>query len=226
MFQMKFRDRTDAGRRLADELSEYADRPDVRVLALPRGGVPVAYEVAQELHAPLDVFLVRKLGVPGHEELAMGAIASGGVRVLNEQVVEILGIPDRALEAVAATEEKELERRERAYRGDRPEADVRERIVILVDDGLATGSTMRAAARALKQQHPRRLVVAVPVAARETCEEFRGEVDEIVCAMTPEPFYAVGLWYEDFSQTTDEEVRDLLRRAEEAYPLETNGAER
>jgi putative phosphoribosyl transferase len=209
----RFRDRTEAGRRLADELREYAGRPDVLVLALPRGGVPVAYEVARALDAPMDVFLVRKLGVPGHEELAMGAIASGGVRVLNERVLAIAGVDERTVAAVAAEEQRELERREAAYRGDRAALDVRGRTVILVDDGLATGSTMRAAAMALKEQHPARLVVAVPVAAGETCDEFRGEVDEIVCASTPEPFYGVGMWYEDFSQTTDEEVMQLLAEA-------------
>jgi putative phosphoribosyl transferase len=209
----RFRDRTEAGRRLADELREYAGRPDVLVLALPRGGVPVAYEVARALDAPMDVFLVRKLGVPGHEELAMGAIASGGVRVLNQRVLAIAGVDERTVAAVAAEEQRELERREAAYRGDRPALDVRGRTVILVDDGLATGSTMRAAAMALKEQHPDWLVVAVPVAAGETCDEFRGEVDEIVCASTPEPFYGVGMWYEDFSQTTDEEVMRLLAEA-------------
>jgi predicted phosphoribosyltransferase len=195
----------------------YAHTPDLLVLGLPRGGVPVAFEVAQALHAPLDVFLVRKLGVPGHEELAMGAIASGGIRVMNEPVMEILRIPDRVVDAVAERETRELARREREYRGNRPLPEIRGRTVILVDDGLATGSTMRAAAEALKQEHPRRLVVAVPVAAPETCDELREEVDEIVCAITPDPFHAVGLWYDDFSQTSDDEVRDLLRRAEEAH---------
>jgi predicted phosphoribosyltransferase len=209
-----FKNRTEAGRLLADKLKRYAARPDVLVLALPRGGVPVAYEVARELNAPLDIFLVRKLGVPGHEELAMGAIASGGVRTLNEDVIRPLRIPGEVINAVTAEEQKELERRQRAYRGDRPAPDVRGRTVILVDDGLATGSTMRAAVAALRQQQPARIVVAVPTAAPATCDEFRGEVDEIVCAITPEPFYAVGLWYDDFSQTTDEEVRDLLGRAE------------
>ena len=212
---MIFRDRTDAGRRLAARMTEYAGRSDVLVLALPRGGVPVAFEVARALRAPLDVFLVRKLGVPGQEELAMGAIASGGVRVVNEDVVRHLGIPPEVIDAVAAREQGELERRERAYRDDRPAPDVRGRTVILVDDGLATGSTMRAAALALRQQGPARVVVAVPVASREACEEFRGEVDDIVCAATPEPFMGVGRWYEDFSQTTDEEVRELLARAQQ-----------
>jgi putative phosphoribosyl transferase len=210
---MIFRDRSDAGRRLAEQLTEYAGRPGVLVLALPRGGVPVAFEVARRLGAPLDIFLVRKLGVPGHEEFAMGAIATGGVRFINEGVVDYLGIPGEVVDAVAADEQLELERRERAYRDDRPPPDVRGRTVILVDDGLATGSTMRAASAALRKQGPARIVVAVPVSAPQTCDEFRAEVDEVVCAITPEPFHAVGLWYEDFSQTTDEEVRALLESA-------------
>jgi putative phosphoribosyl transferase len=210
---MIFRDRRDAGRQLAARLRRYADRSDVLVLALPRGGVPVAYEVAQELNAPLDVFLVRKLGVPGYEELAMGAIASGGVRVLNEDIVNYLRIPDEVMDAVAIREQRELERRERAYRADRPPPDVKDRVVILIDDGLATGSTMRAAAESLRLQKPRRIVVAVPVSSPETCNQFRSEVDEIVCAFTPEHFQGVGLWYENFSQTSDEEVRELLKQA-------------
>jgi putative phosphoribosyl transferase len=210
---MRFRDRTEAGRLLAKKLAAYADRPEVLVLALPRGGVPVAFEVARALRAPLDVFLVRKLGVPGHEELAMGAIASGGVRVLNDDVVNQLRIPDEVIDAVAAKEGRKLERRERLYRGGCPAPTVHGRTVILIDDGLATGSTMRAAAVALRKRQPTRLVVAVPVAAEASCDQFRGEVDEVVCAHTPEPFYAVGLWYEDFSPTTDEEVRALLSRA-------------
>jgi predicted phosphoribosyltransferase len=208
-----FHDRFDAGRILSQEVAAYAGEPGVIVLALPRGGVPVAYEVAHALGVPLDVFLVRKLGVPGHEELAMGAIASGGVRVLNDEVVHELRVSPETIEAVAAREAEELARREREYRGDQPPTDVRGRTVILVDDGLATGSTMRAAAAALRLQHPARLVVAVPVAARSTCADLAREVDDVVCASTPEPFYAVGLWYEDFSQTTDEEVRELLTRA-------------
>ncbi len=215
MIRLPFRDRREAGRLLAAPLTAYAHRPDVLVLALPRGGVPVAYEVARALGAPLDVFLVRKLGVPGHEELAMGAIASGGVRVLNQEIVRALRIPDEVIEAVAAQEQQELARRERLYRGDRPPPDVRERTVILVDDGLATGATMHAAVQALRQQQPARIVVAVPIAAPETCAELSGEVDDIVCAATPQPFHAVGLWYADFSQTTDDEVRDLLARAGE-----------
>ena len=208
-----FRDRSDAGRQLAAQLARYAGRPDVVVLALPRGGVPVGYEVARELGAPLDVFLVRKLGVPGHEELAMGAVATGGVRVLNDHVVSALGIPDYVIDAVAVWEERELARRERLYRGERPPPDVRGRTVILVDDGLATGATMHAAVRALREQRPARIVVAVPTASPETCERLKEEVDDVICAVTPEPFYAVSLWYENFSQTTDEEVRDLLARA-------------
>ena len=214
---MTYRDRTEAGRYLAAQLAHYANRDDVLVLALPRGGVPVAYEVAKALRAPLDIFLVRKLGVPGHEELAMGAIATGGLRVLNDDAVEYLGIPGRVIDSVAANELRELERRERAYRGDRPEPEVRGKTVILVDDGLATGSTMRAAAAALRQQNPARIVVAVPVSAPQTCDEYRMGVDEIICAMTPEPFFGVGQWYRDFSQTTDEEVRDLLDRARNEY---------
>lgn len=213
---MIFRDRTDAGQKLAARLAKYAHRSDVLVLALPRGGVPVAYEVAEQLGAPLDVFLVRKLGVPGYEELAMGAIASGGVRVVNDDVVRQLAIPGAVIDAVAAEERRELERRERAYRNDRPPPDVKGRTVILIDDGLATGSTMRAAAAALRKLGPARIVVAVPVSAPETCEEIREEVDEVVCAVTPEPFRGVGLWYKDFSQTTDEEVRELLERARQS----------
>lgn len=210
---MIYRDRLEAGKRLAHKLKHFANRGDVLVLALPRGGVPVAFEVAKELHAPLDIFLVRKLGVPGHEELAMGAIATGGVRVLNEEVVNYLKIPDAVIGETVEIERQELERRERAYRGERPQPDVRGKIVILIDDGLATGSTMRAAAAALRQQNPARIVVAVPVSARDTCNEYRMGVDEIVCAVTPQLFLGVGRWYKDFSQTTDEEVRDLLERA-------------
>jgi predicted phosphoribosyltransferase len=209
----RFRDRADAGRRLADELREYAGDPDVRVLALPRGGVPVAYEVARALDAPLDVFIVRKLGLPGHEELAMGAIATGGVLVRNEDVIRMAKVSDATLRRVAESELQELERRERRYRGDRPPPDVAGRTVILVDDGLATGSTMRAAVEAVRQQRPKRVVIAVPIAAPETCDSLQDEADDVVCAITPEPFYAVGLWYDDFSQTSDEEVRDLLAQA-------------
>jgi len=216
MFTKIFRNRIDAGQFLASKLTEYANRPDVMVLALPRGGVPVAYEVAQKLHAPLDIFVVRKLGVPGHEELAMGAIASGGVRVLNHEVVSYIRIPDSVIDEVAAAELRELRRREQLYRGPRPPLDVRGRTVIIVDDGLATGSSMRAAVRALRQKEPKEIVVAVPVGARETCDSFKNEVDTMaICAITPEPFQAVGLWYLDFSQTTDEEVHNLLARAEQ-----------
>jgi predicted phosphoribosyltransferase len=210
---MIFRDRTDAGKYLATKLLNYKDRQDVLVLALPRGGVPVAFEVAQVLRVPLDIFLVRKLGVPGHEELAMGAISTGGVRVLNEDTVDYLNIPEHIIDSIAAEELKELKRRERAYRGNRPEPDVKGKTVILIDDGLATGSTIRAAAQALRPQQPARIIVAVPVSAPETCDEYRIGVDEIICAVTPEPFVGVGMWYLDFSQTTDEEVRDLLERA-------------
>ena len=209
---MIYRDRREAGSVLASKLLKFKDRPDLIVLALPRGGVPVAYEVATALNAPLDIFLVRKLGVPGHEELAMGAIATGGVRVLNHEVVDYLGIPDSVIDAITDDELRELRRRERAYRGDRREPDVKGKTVILVDDGLATGSTIRAAAQALRQQGPAKIVVAVPVSAPQTCNEYEIGVDEIVCAVTPEPFLGVGRWYDDFSQTTDEEVHGLLER--------------
>lgn len=209
----RYRDRTEAGRALAGRLHAWAGRPDVLVLALPRGGVPVAYEVAAALDAPLDIFLVRKLGVPGHEEFAIGAIATGGVRVLNDDLLDQLGLDERDLEALTRRERAELERRERAYRGARPPPDVRGKTVILVDDGLATGSTMRAAIEALRAEGPARIVVAVPTAAMETCDELADLVDDVVCASTPEPFVAVGLWYDDFSQTSDEEVRELLAAA-------------
>jgi predicted phosphoribosyltransferase len=208
-----FRDRRSAGRLLSELLSDYTGTPNLLVLALPRGGVPVGYEVARALHAPLDVFLVRKLGLPGHEELAMGAIASGGVRVVNPEVMEAVPMAERVLEAVAEREQHEIERREREYRGERPPPTIAGRTIILVDDGLATGATMRAAARAIRAQHPARLVLAVPVAAGSTCAALASEADEIVCAETPEPFFAVGLWYEDFSETSDREVRDLLQSA-------------
>ena len=216
-----FRDRREAGRVLAEKLAAFSNRPDVLVLALPRGGVPVAYEVARALGAPLDVFVVRKLGVPGYEELAMGAVATGGVRVLNDQLVERLGIPEHIIDAVAARERRELARRERLYRGGRSPPDVRGRTVILVDDGLATGATMHAAIQALRQQNPARIVVAVPTASPETCEEMKARADDVICAITPEPFHAVGRWYQDFSQTTDEEVAALLARP--STP-ENNGA--
>lgn len=210
---MVFKDRPDAGRHLATRLKKYANRSDVVVLALPRGGVPVGYEVARALHAPLDVFLVRKLGVPGREELAMGAIASGGVRVINEDVVDELKIPANMIDLVAADEMPELRRREQAYRDGRPFPDVNNKTVILVDDGLATGASMRAAVAALRRMGPAQVVVAVPVGARQTCDEFRDAADEVVCAQQPDPFWAVGSWYRDFEQTTDEEVRQLLARA-------------
>lgn len=206
-----FRNRVDAGRALAALLQTCARQHDVVVLALPRGGVPVGAEVAAALHVPLDVFLVRKLGVPGQEELAMGAIASGGVRVMNDDVVRRLGLDANAIDRVAAVEAAELARRERVYRGDRPPAEVAGRTVILVDDGLATGASMRAAVAAVRAGRPARLIVAVPVGARETCDELRPLVDDLVCAETPEPFDAVGAWYADFSPTSDEEVRTRLR---------------
>ena len=209
----RFRDRTDAGRALGVRLAAYAHRSDVLVLALPRGGVPVAFEIAKALPAPLDVFLVRKLGVPGHEELAMGAIASGGVRVLNQEAIGCSDLPDWLIDHVANREQRELERRERVYRGDRPALDIQDRTIILVDDGLATGSSMRAAATALRQMKPIKIVIAVPVSPPETCAAFRNEVDDVICAITPEPFIAVGAWYSDFSQTSDEEVRRLLDQA-------------
>jgi putative phosphoribosyl transferase len=211
---MRFKDRVEAGRFLAERLSAYANRPDTLVLGLPRGGVPVAYEVATALNAPMDVFVVRKLGVPGHEELAMGAISTGGARTLNQDVIEYLRIPDEMIDEVAEREGQELERRERLYRDGRPARSPRDRVTILVDDGLATGSSMRAAALAVRRQQPASIVVAVPVSSVQTCEDLRSQADEVICLYTPEPFYAVGLWYEDFSQTTDEEVRDLLARAE------------
>jgi putative phosphoribosyl transferase len=210
---LPFQDRTDAGRQLARKLAKYRGNPSVVVLALPRGGVPVGFEVAEAIEAPLDVFLVRKLGIPGHEELALGAIASGGVRVLNHDVLYMSGIDEQGIDAIAEREQKELERRERAYRTGRSPVEIEGRVVILIDDGLATGATMLAATRAIRKLRPEKLIVAVPVSAPETCNHFRREVDEIVCAETPRPFQAVGLWYEDFSQTTDDEVRDLLARA-------------
>ena len=209
-----FRDRREAGRELAHRLSgAYGDRPDVVVLALPRGGVPVGYEIAQALRVPLDVMIVRKLGVPSHEELAMGAIASGNIRVLNEEVVRQLNISDAVIEQVSRQEHEELLRRERAYRGGRPSVPVEGRTVMWVDDGLATGSTLRAAIATVRQRHPAKIVVAVPTAAPETCQELRAEADDVHCLTTPTPFFGVGQWYVDFSQTSDQEVRDLLDRA-------------
>jgi putative phosphoribosyl transferase len=209
----RFRDRAEAGRVLAQKLERYHGDPNAIVLALPRGGVPVGFELAHALAVPLDVFVVRKLGAPGQEELAIGAIASGGTRVLNERVVREFALDEEMIARAAAAEQTELVRRERAYRGDRGPVEVEGRIVIVVDDGLATGATMRAAALALRARDPERLVVAVPVAAEQTCAELRDDVDEVVCTLTPEPFLAVGLWYDDFSQTTDDEVRQLLERA-------------
>lgn len=216
MYGPRFEDRTEAGRVLAGYLRDYAGREDVRVLALPRGGVPVAFEVARALGAPLDVFLVRKLGTPGHEELAMGAIASGGVRILNTDVIDELGISPEAIDAVTESEHRELVRREHDYRGGRPAPDMEGRTVILVDDGLATGSTMRAAVAAAREHSPARVVVAVPVGSEEAVELLTREADEVVCVSTPEPFRAVGLWYELFNQTSDEEVRELLAQAASA----------
>jgi putative phosphoribosyl transferase len=216
---MLFENRAVAGRQLAAHLAAYQDQPNVIVLALPRGGVPVGYEVARALQAPLDVFLVRKLGVPGHEELAMGAIASGGVRVMNDDVMRILPIPERMVDAVAAQEQRELERREQLYRGGRSPRDLRGWTVILVDDGLATGSTMRAAITALRRLGPAKIVVAVPVGARSTCKEFQNEADEAICSIMPEPFYAVGYWYADFEPTSDDEVRELLAKSRAEQPL-------
>jgi putative phosphoribosyl transferase len=207
---VSFRDRRHAGRALALALEHYANRSDVVVLALPRGGVPVAFEVAQALHAPLDVFLVRKLGVPGHEELAMGAIASGGVRVLNEDIVRSLRHGREDVEVVAAREQIELERREQMYRGDRPDVEPAGKVAIVIDDGLATGATMRAAVKALRLRQPARVVVAVPVGAEDTCHLLRREADEVVCLRMPYPFGGVGMWYDDFSQTDDAEVHELL----------------
>ena len=223
---MLFRDRADAGRQLLSKLGAYRGLPDVLVLGLPRGGIPVAHEIARGLGAPLDVFVVRKLGVPGQEELAMGAIATGGVRVVNRDVVDALHIPPDVLDRAAAAELRELERREQSYRGERPEPRVAGRTVILVDDGLATGSTMRAAVAALRQQGPARIVVAVPVAAPSSCAELGREVDEVVCFATPEPFMAVGRFYDDFSQTTDEEVRERLASARAGEEAARAGAAR
>ena len=216
--EQRFRDRTEGGRLLAAELRAYAGRDDVVVLGLPRGGVPVAFEVAQALDAPLDVFLVRKLGVPGHEEYAFGAVATGGVLVLDRSLVESLSLPATWVEAIEAKELRELARRERAYRGERPPPDLTGRVAILVDDGLATGSTMLAAVRAVRQDEPAQVVVAAPVADPEVCEALRGEADEVVCLETPRPLHAVGAWYDDFSQTSDDEVRALLERARRPDP--------
>ena len=219
---MIYSNRSEAGKYLATKLLDYANRHDVIVLALPRGGVPVGFEVAKALNAPLDIFLVRKLGVPNYEEHAMGAIATGDIRVLNEDTVNYLDIPDEVIDLVAAREMKELKRRERAYRGNRSEPDVRGKTVVLVDDGLATGSTMRAAVEALRQKGPSRIVVAVPVSAPDTCDEYRMGADEVVCASIPESFYGVGEWYLDFTQTSDEEVRELLETASASEAVRNN----
>jgi putative phosphoribosyl transferase len=208
-----FCDRAEAGLVLAERLKSSLENQNVLVLALPRGGVPVAFEVAQQFQADLDVFIVRKIGVPGHEELAMGAVASGGVRVLNNAIVQELGIPKSTIDRVTDREQREIARCESLYREGRPALSAMGRVAVLVDDGLATGATMLAAARAVRLREPRRIIVAVPVASSDACEEFRALVDEVVCAATPAPFYAVGVWYEDFSQTTDQEVRELLARA-------------
>jgi len=220
----RFRDRAEAGRLLADRLTPYAGRADVLILALPRGGVPVAFEVARKLRAPLDILVVRKLGLPGQEELAMGAIAAGGVRVLNDEVVEDLRVPATVIDRVTASEHAELERRERVYRGDRPAPVLRDQTVILVDDGLATGTTMRAAIAAVRAQRPARLVVAIPVAATESLAALRPLVDALVWVIAPEPFDALGLWYEDFTPTTDAEVCALLAR--DARVLQPTGRRR
>ena len=209
----RFEDRRDAGKKLADKLSVYAGQSKVLILALPRGGVPVAYEVALALNAPLDIFIVRKLGVPGREELAIGAIASGGVRILNSDIIRMLSIPEEVINFVAKVELQELQRCEHRYRQGAPAPDVREKTVILIDDGLATGASMRAAVAGLRAQHPSRIIIAVPAAAAQTCDALRSEVDDVICAITPEPFYGVSRWYEDFSQVTDEEVRTLLENA-------------
>jgi putative phosphoribosyl transferase len=210
---MLFKDRTAAGQALASHLADYANQSDVLVLALPRGGVPVAFEVAKALNAPLDVLIVRKLGVPDNTELAMGAIASGGVRIINQQIVTEVGIPDEVIARVAAQEQRELERREAMYRGDEPFPELQGRTIILVDDGLATGATMWAAVLAVRQKQPKEIVIAIPVAASETCQQLESKVEKIVCAATPSPFYSVGMWYEDFPQTTDDQVRELLIQA-------------
>jgi putative phosphoribosyl transferase len=220
--ETRYYDRTQAGCILASMLTAYKNRQDVLVLALPRGGVPVAYEVAKALHAPLDIFLVRKLGVPGHEELAMGAIASGGVRVINQDVVRTLHITPQVLDDVAFSEQQELERREKLYRDNRSLPVVHDQTVILIDDGLATGATMRAAVQALRVQEPAKIIVAVPVAAYPTYCQFRTEVDEIICPQTPEIFYGVGWWYEDFSQTLDQQVRELLSQSARKNPAYTS----
>jgi predicted phosphoribosyltransferase len=221
----QFHDRTQAGQLLAERLiPQYGKHDDTLVLALPRGGVPVAFEVAQRLHAPLDVFVVRKLGVPGHEELAMGAIATGGIRVFNPQVLDQFNLSQRVIDDVVAREQEELERRDRAYRGTRPAPAVEGRTIILIDDGIATGSTMRAAVSALRRLNPARIVIAVPTVASSTCAELKPEADDVIAVITPELFYGVGQWYQDFSQTTDEEVRELLAEANRTRQASATGA--
>jgi putative phosphoribosyl transferase len=222
---MLFKNRVDAGKRLASLLRLYAHRPDVSVIALPRGGVPVAAEIARELNAPLDVLVVRKLGVPRSEEMAMGAITSGNFQYLNDTLIQRLNIPAEAISAVIQREQRELARREQAYRDDRPPLNLRDRTVILVDDGLATGATMRVAIEAVQQQQPKEFTVAVPVAAKEICHQLGTQVDHIVCAETPQPFHAVGLWYQEFDQTSDEEVQTLLDQARNRV-LEAAGRDR
>jgi Predicted phosphoribosyltransferases len=212
----RFRDRTHAGQYLAEKLQKYAHKPKTIVLGLPRGGVVVAHEIAQKLGLPLDIFLVRKLGVPGYEELAMGAIASGGVRIMNQDVLRSISISRDDIQAIAQREEEELKRRETAYRNNRPRLDLKNYTVILVDDGLATGATMRAAVVALRKHDPQKIIIAVPTASPDTCAEFQAKVDEIICGITPSPFNAVGLWYDDFSQTSDEEVQQLLKKSYKA----------
>jgi putative phosphoribosyl transferase len=223
MMNRPFKDRHHAGEVLAERLRQYADRPDVLVLALPRGGVPVGFEISRLLRVPLDVFVVRKIGAPFYEELAVGAIASGGVRVLNELLIKRLGISQEAIQAITQEEGQELARREQLYRGARPPLHVEDKTVLLVDDGLATGASMRAAVRALRHHRPRRILVAVPVGAPETCRELEQEADEVVCAEKPEDLGAVGMWYEDFSQTTDEEVSVLLHLAPHGSPSASGG---
>jgi putative phosphoribosyl transferase len=209
----RFQNRSEAGKLLAAKLSNYAEAHDVIVLGLPRGGVPVAYEIAEALHAPLDVWLVRKLGVPGQEELAMGAISSGGVMILNNEIIQALSISQEAIDQVAEAEQRELERRDRAYRGDRALPQLQDHTVILVDDGIATSSTLRAAIAAFQQQHPQRIIAAAPVAPPTICEDLKRIVDDVVCLNTPDPLQSIGMWYKDFSQTTDAEVRELLKRS-------------
>jgi putative phosphoribosyl transferase len=217
-----FSDRTEAGQILATRLRYLADRPDVVVLALPKGGVPVAFEVAEELHAPLDVFAVRKLGVPGHEELTMGAVASGGIRVINEKIVEMLQISEELITQSAEEEWQKLQRSEKLFRDNQPAVSIKGKIVILIDDGLATGASMRAAVLALRHQQPAGIIVAVPVAAPETCADFETEVEQTVCLETPEPFYAVGLYYRHYPEVSDEEVTEMMRQcAEDVVPSES-----